>query len=253
VGSTQRAGDMPDTIIDLLERQWEATSGSPAMVAALRRWGSEDEVLGQFSTVAALFSYVACRARPVREREDVLCALACRAAADGIAAQLLLQLLMPRCKSLVASFAWLGDSAGELAADVIGDVWSRICAMPASPRPEWVAMPALDPARKQLQRRARQRKREALGDVTTHLTASQLLATERGPSAAEELAAMLRDANKDGVLTDDQARLIWSYRVEGVTPVEAAKHGGVSPVALERRRLRAELRLRQSYGVAACA
>jgi DNA-directed RNA polymerase specialized sigma24 family protein len=244
---------MPDTIIDLLERQWEATCGSPAMVEALRRWGSEDEILGQFPTVAALMSFVACRSRPVRAREDVLCALACRAAADGIAAQLLLQLLMPGCKSLVASFAWLGDSAEELAADVIGDVWSRICAMPASPRPEWVAWPALDPARKQLQRRARQRKRETLGDVTAHLSASQLLAMDRGPSAAEELADMLGDANKGGILTADQARLIWAYRVEGVTPIQEARLGGASPVAVERRRQRAELRLRQSYGVVACA
>ena len=245
---------MPDTVIDLLEREWDALRASPALDDALGRWGSEDEVLGQFGTIDALVAFVHTRSRSPRQREDVLAALACRAGADGLAAQVLLQLLLPGCKALVASFGWLGDSPGERAADVVGDVWARIRALPSSPRPQWVAFPLLSAARAQLHRRARQACRETPGDIAEHLSASQLLAAEREPSATEELAEILRAASDDGVLSAEQAELIWSYRVQLVSPAESARRTGGTPAAVERRRLRAELRLRQAYAaVAACA
>ncbi len=56
------------------------------------------------------------------------------------------------------------------------------------------------------------------------------------------------------MLSTEQVELIWSYRVGRVSPAEAAQRGGGSASAVERRRLRAESRLRQAYGVAAaCA
>ncbi len=178
MGATKQATGLPATVIDLLEQEWRAMRATPAVAQALARWGRDDEVLGQFATVDALVAFVECRSRPARQREDVLVALACRAAADELAAQLLLQLLLPGCKALVASFAWLGDSPGERAADVIGDVWARIRALPAAPRPTWVAMPLLSAARDQLHRRARQVAREAPANVAEHLTATQLLVRE---------------------------------------------------------------------------
>lgn len=193
---------------------------------------------------------MAWRARPALEREEVLAALACRAGTDGVAAQMLLQLLLPGYKALVASFAWLGDSPGERAADVVGDVWARIRALPSSPRPKWVAMPVLSAARDQLRRRARQTAHEAPCDTAEHASASQLLAMEPEPSAAEELAELLSEACDGGVLNDDQAALIWSYRVQRLSPAEVARRGGGSPGAVERRRLRAERRLRQACRVA---
>src|SRR5947209_18460140 len=99
MGATKGASDVPATVIDLLEREWEAVRGCRAVVEAFERWGREDPVLGQFPTITALFAHVECRFRPAREREDVLAALACRAADDTVAAQMLLQLLLPGCKS----------------------------------------------------------------------------------------------------------------------------------------------------------
>ncbi len=253
MGASRGAGNVPDTVIDLLEREWEAMRGTPAVLEAFGRWGREDPVLGQFPTIAALFGYVACRARPAAEREDVLAALACRAGDDAVAAQMLLQLLLPGCKALVASFGWLGDSAGERAADVIGDVWARIRALPSSPRQRWVAMPVLSAARDQLRRRADRASREAPSNIDEHATASQLLAAEPEPSATDELAEVLREATDSGVLNRDQVELIWAYRARHISPAEAARHTGGSATALERRRLRAELRLRRAYGAVACA
>jgi hypothetical protein len=253
MGVTKGAGDVPATVIDMLEGAWEAMRRSPAAIDAFERWGREDPVLGQFATIAALFSYVECRSRPAREREDVLAALACRAADDEVAAQMLLQLLLPGCKALVASFGWLGDSAGERAADVIGDVWARIRSLPSSPRASWVAMPVLSAARDQLRRRARQASREASCDVDEHATACQLLAAEREPTATEELAEVLKEARDSGVLNVDQVDMIWAYRARRISSAESARRGGGSPAAAERRRLRAELRLRQAYGAVACA
>lgn len=253
MGATKQAGDKVATVIDQLERDWRAKTTSPAVVAAFERWGSEDEILGQFATLAALVSYVECRARPAAEREAVLAALACRAGDDATAAQLLLVLLLPGCKAMVASFGWLGDSPGELAADVVGDVWARIRALPATPRPQWVALPVLGAAREQLRRRAHQAARETPSELPENASASELLALEAEPSVVEELAEVLKQASDQGVLSVDQVSLIWSYRVLRVPPAEASRRCGTSPGALERRRLRAELRLRQTYGVAAVA
>ena len=253
MGATRGAGGVPATVIDMLEREWDAMRHSAGAVEAFRRWGREDPVLGQFATIADLFDYVECRSRPARAREDVLAALACRAGDDAVAARMLLQLLLPGCKALVASFGWLGDSAGERAADVIGDVWARIRSLPSSPRPSWVAMPVLSAARDQLRRRARQAGREASCDVDEHATACQLLAAEPEPSATEELAEVLREATDSGVLSGDQVELIWAYRARRISSAESARRGGGSPAAVERRRLRAELRLRQAYGAVACA
>ena len=145
MGANSRSGDMPATVIDLLEGEWEALRRSVALSEALRRWGNEDEALGQFSSVDELVSFVHARWRPSREREDVLVGLACRSGADELAAHVLLYLLLPGCKALVAAFN-LCDSPGERAANVIGDVWARIRAFPASPRPAWVALALLGAA-----------------------------------------------------------------------------------------------------------
>ncbi|MDQ3640825.1 MAG: hypothetical protein M3450_04970 [Actinomycetota bacterium] len=253
MGATMGGGGLPTTIIDLVEREWRVMRASPAAVEAFERWGKDDPVIAQFPTIAALFAYVECRSRPARQREDVLAALACRASEDVVAATMLLQLLLPGCKALVASFGWLGDSAAERAADVIGDVWARIRAMPVSPRPLWVAMPVLSAARDQLRRRAREVSRVAPSGIDGSPTASQILASEREPSATEELAEVLKEANVSGILSREQAELIWAYRVRHVSPAEAAKQGGISAAAVERRRLRAELLLRRAYGAVACA
>ena len=250
MGASKRAGDMPATVIDLLERDWRADRGSPAVIAAFLRWREEDPALGQFGSIDALVSFVEDRRRPAPEREEILAALACRAGADEAAAKLLLQLLLPGCKALVAAFGWLGDSPGELAADVIGDVWGRIRAWPASPRPKWVALPVLGAARDQLRRRARRAGREAPCDVLEYTAVSEMLAAEPEPTAAEELAEMLAEAQRGGVLTSAQVELIWAYRVRRVSPAEAAERSGSSPAAIERRRLRAEQRLRSAYAAA---
>lgn len=251
MGTTKRSRDFPATVIDMLEQEWESLVASQEVLEAFERWGRDDEFLGQFPTIASLFAWAACRSRPAAQREEVLAALACRAGTDAVAAQMLLQLLLPGCKALVASFSWLGDSPGERAADVVGDVWARIRALPSSPRPTWVALPVLSAAREQLRRRARHVALEAPCAVDEHSSASELMAAEPESSAAEELADLLGEALSEGVLSDDQARLIWSYRVQRTPPAEAARRGGGTAGAVERRRLRAEHRLRNAYGVSA--
>ena len=238
---------MPATVIQLLEREWEELRASAALARALRRWGSEDDVLGQFASIDDLVSFVHATWRPARARDVVLGALACRSAGDELAARVLLYVLLPGCKALVASFGWLCDSPGERAANIVGDVWARIRAFPASPRPEWVATLLLGTARTELRRQARRLERERPSDAPQR-SVSQLLAADTGPTASEELAEILRSATDDGVLSPEQLQVIWDYRL---VEVPAVRRLAVSHDALETRRLRAERKLRTAY--AACA
>ena len=239
---------MPATVIQLLEREWEELRRSAAMARALRRWGSEDGVLGQFASADDLVAFVHATWRPARERDVVLAALACRSAGDELAARVLLYVMLPGCKALVASYGWLCDSPGERAANVVGDVWARIRAFPASPRPEWVATLLLGTARTELRRQARRLERERPSDSPEFTGVSRLLTADKGPTASEELAEILGSATDDGVLSPEQLQIIWDYRL---VEVPAVRRLGVSHDALETRRLRAERKLRNAY--AACA
>ena len=248
MGANRRSDEMPATVIQLLEREWEELRASAALAEALRRWGSEDDVLGQFASVDDLVAFVHATWRPARERDVVLGALACRAAGDELAARVLLRVLLPGCKALVASFGWLCDSPGERAANVVGDIWARIRAFPVSPRPEWVATQLLGAARTELRRQARRLERERPSEAPERAGVSQLLAAGGGPTACDELAEILRSATDDGLLSPEQLQVIWDYRL---VEVPAVRRLGASHDAIETRRLRAERKLRKAYAVCA--
>ncbi len=62
---------------------------------------------------------------------------------------------------------------------------------------------------------------------------------------AVELSRLLRDAVADRSLTREEASLVWRSRIGGFSIASVAVEEGVSPVAIRKRRERAERRLRQ--------
>ena len=62
---------------------------------------------------------------------------------------------------------------------------------------------------------------------------------------AIELSRLLRDAVADRFITRDEASLVWRSRIAGFSIASVAAEEGVSPVAIRKRRERAERRLRQ--------
>jgi hypothetical protein len=247
-------------LFELLDREWRQLSVRPATTKAVRRWGSEEAALARFGSLEQLVAHVECRQTDRASREEVLSALAARASTDELAARLVLQLVLPALKALLHRFFSPAD--GEWAADVVTTVYGRIRTFEAEPRPTWVARRLFECARMRLRTLVRQDRRRASHELTriepgwTRLMSEkQFLGTtlaetvpERSGaderSAAEELAELLDRATASGQLGDADAEVIRLYRLDHVCDADAAaRYGGVA-ANHQRRRQRAEGRLR---------
>lgn len=232
---------MEPTIIDLLEREWRVLVRSSTAAEGVGRW-RDDEVLARFETLAEMVEYVAGGATPVGESDAVLAALAMRAATDDFAARTVLQLLLPGCKALVGRFRWTAESAEELAAEIVSDVYDRIRAFPARRARSYVAATVLNATKKRLVRRGPDRERPMCLDDEPE--ALELAGSAVEPTAAEELAELLEWAVAAGHLGAGEAELISLTRAGGAS-VSALVLAAEAPVAatIRQRRRRAEQRL----------
>lgn len=245
------------SLFSVLGHEWDALCARPATQLTLKAWGREDDAFAGFATLGDLVARIENRQTPLAEREEVLSSLACLASSDELAARTLLQLMLPGIKALLRRFYWSGDA--ERTADVVATVYARIRAFTPSPRPTWVARRLFECARRRLRTTVEQQHRQALHeDRWTHegagtepgerpLLASDILAAElavRPHSAADELAELLEWATAQGHLRPDEAELIRLYRLDHVPAAEVCALRGGAPASLERRRQRAESRLK---------
>lgn len=230
------------TVIDLLEREWRVLAASAEAGAALEEWRADHAVLRRFETMRDLVAYVECRTAPAGERDQVLAALAMRAGSDQLAARTVLQLLLPGCKALVGRYRRSAESADELAAEVVSDVYARIRAFADRCAHSYVAAGILSGTKKRLVRVGAARAREA--SLEDEPDALDLAQCETEPSAAEELAELLEWASSAGHLSPAEAELISLSRA-GAVPLSQLCHGDASPVvaSVRQRRNRAERRL----------
>lgn len=247
-----------NNLFSVLEHEWDELCARPSTSVALKRWGSGDEVLVPFATMAHLVAYVQGRQTPNTDRQEVISSLACLASTDELAARTLLQLVLPGMKALLRRFSWSGDA--ERTADVVAAVYGRIRAFAPSPRPTWVANRLFECARRRLRTTVEQQRRQARHEHLAPwgeggpereerpLRASDVLVGEFGAqrehTAADELAELLEWATTAGHLQPADAELIRLYRLDHLSSAElCALRGGV-PASLERRRQRAESRLK---------
>ena len=225
------------TVIELLDREWAILAESPATSAALRRWGSGDEVLARFGRMADLVAYVERRATDARARDDVLGALGVRADGDELAARTLLQLLLPGAKAIVARYRWSAESADELAAAVVADLYERLRGLPPVRRPYLAPAVLLDVAKRAQRRSARARRQDAARLDEVDVEAAY---HDRLVDAELEADDLLRWAVANGHLSAPDAELIRLTRVADVPVTELSAATGRDPQTLRQRRLRAE-------------
>lgn len=81
--------------------------------------------------------------------------------------------------------------------------------------------------------------------LTVMVDPDELVGDDDLTDPAVELSRFLRDAVADRSLTRDEASLVWRSRIGGFSIASVAAEEGVSPVAIRKRRERAERRLRQ--------
>lgn len=227
-------------VIDHLESEWAVLARCPRMAETLARWGGEDPAL-RFDDLTSLVTSVERRDAGARATDRILAALARRAPADVGAARVLLQLLLPGCKSLVRRYR-IGDR-DERAAFVAASAYDRIRTYPIERRPEKIAANVLLDVRHRLIRSAVEVSR--CRHVALHTVPDAALPpVAGGPDPASEVVALLTWAVRHGHLDRDGARLIALTRLAGVPVADLAAAEGASEQTLRKRRLRAEERLR---------
>jgi hypothetical protein len=174
--------------------------------------------------------------RAVPEDADrVLLGLVARAVeGDGLAARVLLQLLLPGTRSLARRWWAIGDHEERSAAAVTA-VYHRIRCYPLVRRPGRVAANILMDAARELRR--------SVPKVPVVLSADPAVAyrvTADSPPAAVELAEVLVDAVDDGILERADAELIARSRIAGDRVADIAAHRRLGSRTLWDRRHRAE-------------
>jgi hypothetical protein len=230
-------------VFELLEREWRRLGVDRT---ARRRLGDVCFLAGGASSLAGVERFV--RGASPEDADRVLLALVNRAVVgDGLAARVLLQLLLPGTRNLARRWWALGDH-DERAAAAVTAVYHRICSYPVERRPARVAANILMDAAQEL-RRAVPRAvvvpsadpfpvhgdRQAIGHPHDEDRAL--------PNPAVELAEVLHDAVCAGIVDAEDAKLIARSRIAGDRVADLASRRGLRPRTLWDRRQRAELAL----------
>jgi len=159
-------------------------------------------------------------------------------AGDGLAARVLLQLLLPGVRRLARRWWALGDD-DERAAAAVAAVWEKIQRYPLARRPGRVAANILMDASVELRRSLRGRQLVLpMGFVPGFEPADT---DKRHP--AEELVEALVDAVEAGIITRDDAQLIASSRISGTPLRQIADETGTALRTLQWHRQSAEAAL----------
>jgi hypothetical protein len=224
-------------VFELLDDEWRRLRRDRA---AARRLQTVCDVAGGSRVLADVEAYV--RAATPPDADRVLLALVARAIErDGLAARVLLQLLLPGTRALARRWWALGD-ADERAAAAVTAVYHRICHYPLARRPGRVAANILMNAAHELRR--------AVPRVISVPAADPAaLAPRRRQTAAvapadlhpaAELGELLHDAVAAGIVERSDAELIARSRIAGDRMADIAHHRGLRPRTVWDRRQRAE-------------
>jgi hypothetical protein len=233
-------GEVPVTanMFELLEAEWMRMAGDRA---AAERLDGVCREAGGAQTLGELQRYV--READPAEADRVLLALVARAVeGDALAARVLLQLLLPGTRSLARRWWALGDQHERAAAAVLA-VFHRIRTYPLARRPGRVAANILMDAARELRRSVPRVAQVPCPDPLVLRPPGPRGEDRLGPDPAVELAELLHDAVRDGIVDAEDAKLIARSRIAGDRVADIAESRGLRPRTLWDRRQRAELAL----------
>lgn len=231
-------------LLDQLHDEWLHLARSPRAVGTLAEWAA-DPALSGFSDLEEVVAEIQRRGRPT-ESDRILLALLHRAAIDNLAAQIVLQALMPGLKSLMSAYRLTGDPE-EVATAVIEAAFERIRRYPCDRRPSRVAANLLQDTRQVLWRDAcRERRLRLATHPLTEPTISAVTSAQRDRSSTAEFIDLVAEAVRLGKVRPCGARLILLTRILDVPIEELAEESGTKALTLRKRRQRAEAALAAS-------
>ena len=225
------------SLFDMLDQEWAKLARDPVCTNDLadicRDVGARS--LGE------LHSWI--RSAPETEADRVLAPLAARArGGSGLAARVLLQLLMPGTVRLATSWWALGDR-DERAAAAVAAVYGRIRHYPIEQRPNRIAANVLLDAEKDLRRAASRVTRDAQQAVCVDPLAFPIETVQQDRHPSDELAELLDEAVSAGRVRPDDAELITATRIGGRRLAEMTCERGATLRTLQWRRRCAEAAL----------
>jgi len=233
------------TVFDLLESEWRTLADDTAKARRLR---DVCQLAGDARTLGDVERYV--RAAGPETADRILLQLVRHATVgDGLAARVLLQLLLPGTRNLARRWWALGDS-DERAAAAVTAVYHRIRLYPLDRRPGRIAANVLMDAARELRRSvARAEMTTPSADVGDRhdQSASAASLTPSTSHAAGELAEVLVDAVDAGTITRADAELIAQSRIGGTRVEAIASRRGTSTRTLWARRQAAERTLASTH------
>ena len=223
--------------LDRLHDEWLHLARSPRAVRALAGWAS-DPALRDFTNLEEVVAEIQRRGQPA-ESDRILLALL-RRAADNLAAQTVLQALMPGLKSLMSAYRLNGEPE-EVATAVIEAAFERIRRYPCDRRPARVAANLLHDTRQVLWRDGcRERRLRLATEPLTERAVSAVASAPQDRSSTDELVDLIAEAVRLGSLRPSGARLILLTRVLDVPIDELAEETGTKALTLRKRRQRAQ-------------
>ncbi|MEW6473866.1 MAG: hypothetical protein AB1679_16565 [Actinomycetota bacterium] len=226
-------------LLDRLHDEWRYLARSPRAARTLADWAAAPALEG-FPNLEEMVAAIQRRGRP-EESDRILLALLRRAAVDNLAAQTVLEALMPGLKSLMSAYRLTGEPE-EVATDVVEAAFERIRRYPCDRRPARVAANLLQDTRQTLWRDGR--REHSLRLATEPLTEPVMNTPAPGErSATDELVDLVGEAVRRGRLRPSGARLILLTRVLDVPIDELAEATGTKSLTLRKRRVRAQAAL----------
>ena len=231
-----------------LHDDWHYLTRSHRAAWALTDWAA-DEALRGFSDLEAVVAEIQRRGRPV-ESDRILLALLRRAPRDDVAAQTVLQALMPGLKSLMRAYQLTGEPE-EVATAVIEAAFERIRRYPCDRRPARVAANLLNDTRQTLWREGcRERRLRVAAEPLTEATLGRMVNESPKRGATDQLVDLVDEAVRLGHVAPSCARLILLTRVLDVPIDDLAVETGTKPQTIRKRRQRAEAALARAAAVA---
>jgi DNA-directed RNA polymerase specialized sigma24 family protein len=221
------------SVFDQLDREWawiaRHVPSPPALSSALDAGGA--------GTLDELHTFV--KAASPDRADAVLAELARLATRDDLAARALLQMLLPGARRLATRWWAVGDP-DERAAASVSAVYGRIRSYPFERRPHRIAANVLLDATVELRRIAQRR---LASSAVLPLPDTTIPQSPPERHAAEELASLLADAVRSGIISRPDAELVALTRIEGRRLADLAETRGAPLRTLQGRRRRAEAAL----------
>jgi len=224
---------MRSRLFAALDQEWETLRSSRAADRALARWADEP-ALREFTSLAALIEAVRRGGRDPERADQILVALARRAAQDDFAARTVLQAVLPGIVN-VAKRIGHGAIDDDLEAEVLTEAVKRIRTYPIDRRPRTVAANITWDVFGAITRRRRRDRLEP---------APELLEPVVDDDPSREVCDLVGDALDAGLLRKHDAQLLLAIAVGHDTIGRRADREGVSYDAMNVRWRRARNRLR---------